>query len=209
MVTYSLTLRVTTSKGLIKKPTFSPSRSIFLSNSLSFSSISAARMTGLPTFFANILSQYALDEIELGGLGRLLALTSDDEFNSLAVLQFVDIFGRAEVYQLTSESYEKGDKEAVSRHLRGRLLFAPGMTYNQLTSRFAAGAVIKTTSLTEEFDYNAFQAYYGETVVPLFVIEQNGNLVVVTANNPPRPQPGQKLISLIKPAEAIPTPSES
>ena len=162
-----------------------------------WANISAARMAGISTFYANILSQYALDEIELGGMGHLIALTSDDEFNSLAVLQLANTFGQSAVYQLPSESDEKGHKGKVSRHLRGRLLFGSAITYAYLTARFATGAVIKTTSLTEEFDYNAFQMHYGETAVPLFLIDQNDNLVIFTVNNPPKPKPGQKLISLI------------
>jgi NhaP-type Na+/H+ or K+/H+ antiporter len=63
-----------------------------------WASISTARMTKLPTFYGNILSQYALEEMELGGIGRMLALTSDSDFNSLAVLHFVDIFDRAQLY---------------------------------------------------------------------------------------------------------------
>jgi NhaP-type Na+/H+ or K+/H+ antiporter len=168
-----------------------------------WANISAARMAGVPTFYANILSQYALDEIELGGMGYLMALTSDDEFNSLAVLQLANTFGQSKVYQLPSESEEKDRKGKVSRHLRGRLLFGSAITYAYLTARFAAGAVIKTTSLTEEFDYDAFQAYYGETAVPLFLIDSNDNLVIFTANNPPKPKPGQKLISLIDPTEEL------
>lgn len=173
-----------------------------------WTNISAARMAGIATFYANILSQYALDEIELGGMGHLIALTSDDEFNSLAVLQWANIFGQSAVYQLPSESEEKGHKGKVSQHLRGRLLFGSAITYTYLTTRFATGAVIKTTSLTEEFDYDAFQSYYGETAIPLFLIDQNDNLVIFTANNPPKPKPGQRLISLIDPREEFlaPTP---
>ena len=57
-----------------------------------------------------------------------MALTSDDEFNSLAVLQLAGIFGQSEVYQLPSGSEEKNHKEKVSRHLRGRRLFGAGIT---------------------------------------------------------------------------------
>jgi hypothetical protein len=121
----------------------------------------------------------------------------------LAVLQLANTFGQSAVYQLPSESDEKGHKGKVSRHLRGRLLFGSAITYAYLTARFATGAVIKTTSLTEEFDYNAFQTYYGETAVPLFLIDQNDNLEIFTANNPPKPKPGQKLISLIDPAKEL------
>jgi hypothetical protein len=167
-----------------------------------WANISSARMAGLPTFYANILSQYTLDEIELGGIGHLLALTSDNEFNSLAMLQFASIFGRARVYQLASDSDERGSKETVSRHLRGRPLFRPGITYSQLSSRVAAGAVIKTTSLTDDFDYDAFQGHYGGMAVPLFLVDKNGDLTVFTIDRPPQPQPGQKLISLINPTSA-------
>lgn len=165
--------------------------------------VSAARMVGVPTFYANILSQYALDEIELGGIGRLMALTSDDEFNSLAALQFGNVFGRSQVYQLPSGGEEEGDKRKVSQYLRGRLLFGTEVTYSYLTNRFASGAVIKTTNLTEEFDYDAFGAYYGETALPLFLIDQNGNLAIFTPDNPPKPRPGQKLISLIEPKKEL------
>ncbi len=166
-----------------------------------WANISAARMAKLPTFYGNILSQYALEEMELGGIGRMLALTSDSDFNSLAVLHFVDIFDRAQLYQLSPQGEKEGGKGTVSRHLRGRLLFGPDLAYGHLSRLFASGAAIKSTSLTEEFGYDAFQAHYANKAVPLFLISQNGNLTVFTANNSPQPQPGQKLISIIPGAE--------
>lgn len=164
-------------------------------------SISTARMAKLPTFYGNILSQYALEELELGGIGRMLALTSDSDFNSLAVLHFADIFDRAQLYQLPLEGEKEGDKRTVSRHLRGRLLFGPDLTYGHLSRLFASGATIKATSLTEEFGYDDFQAHHAGKAIPLFLISQNGNLTVFTTDNPPQPQPGQKLISIIPGAE--------
>jgi hypothetical protein len=169
-----------------------------------WANVSTARMAGLPSFYASILSQYALDEIELGGIGRLLALTPDNEFNSLAALQFTDVFGRAEVYQLPPKSEEKGPREVVSQHLQGRLLFGTGITYEYLSRRFAEGAVIRTTKLTQEFDYDAFRVLYGGEAISLFLIDQNGNLMVFTRDNPPNPRPGQKLISLVNPANDAP-----
>jgi hypothetical protein len=62
----------------------------------------------------------------------------------------------------------------------------PSFTYR----RFNSGAVIKTTELTEEFDYDAFQAYYSATAVPMFLIDQNGKLAIFTVDNPPKPKTG-------------------
>jgi NhaP-type Na+/H+ or K+/H+ antiporter len=163
--------------------------------------ISVARMAGLPTFYASVLSEYVLDEIELGEIGRLIALTSNDEVNSLAALHFADIFGRQEVYQFPPEREESESKEAVSQHLRGRTLFGLGITYTYLYDRFAAAAVIKTTALTDEFGYDDFQKFYGETAIPLFLIDEAGDLLVFATDNPPTPQPGQTLISLVNPVE--------
>lgn len=166
-----------------------------------WANISAARMDGLQTFYANILSQYAIDEIELGGIGRLLALTYDDEFNSLAVLQFVNVFGRSESYQLISDSEQSDTKKVVSRHLHGRILFGQGVSYTELSKRFFKGATMKATTLSSEFDYAAFQAHHGDSAIPLFLIDNSGKLKMFTADTPLKPRPEQKIISIVDPEE--------
>jgi len=81
------------------------------------------------------------------------------------------------------------------------LLFAPYATYEFFERSFASGATIKVTKLTEEFNYEAFREYYGGLVLPLFSIDQNGKMLVFTADNVIKPKTGQKLISLVRPAE--------
>ena len=168
-----------------------------------WANVSAARMEGVSAFYGNILSQYTLDEIELGGIGRLLALTSDNEYNSLAALQLANDLGRSGVYQLPAEGGEKGDKKTVSRHLRGRLLFNTDATYVSLAKHFSSGAIIKTTELSEEFDYDAFTTYYADRALSLFTIGQGGKMTVFEVDNAPKPKPGQKLISIILPEKHI------
>jgi NhaP-type Na+/H+ or K+/H+ antiporter len=65
----------------------------------------AARMAGLPVTFASIGSEYIQEEIDLGGIGRLLALTPNDEVNTLAAMAFAERFGSGEVYQLARISH--------------------------------------------------------------------------------------------------------
>ncbi len=160
--------------------------------------IMAARLAGLPAHCASVLSEYIVDEVDLGGLGRLMALTPNDEVNALATLHFMEIFGRAEVYQLSPKEITHKRRETVSPPLRGRLLFGSGMTYARLNQRFRDGAVVKTTKLTEKFDYAAFQARYSNQAVPLFLINELGELVIFTTDNGPLPRPGQVLISLVE-----------
>jgi NhaP-type Na+/H+ or K+/H+ antiporter len=163
--------------------------------------IRAARMSGLPTVWANVLSEYVRDEIDFGGIGRLLALTPNDEVNALATQEFAQFFGRAEVYQLPMKKAESDRRESVSREHAGRLLFGADLTHPRLWRRFAAGAVVKKTPLTEEFDYRAFCDYYGPSATVLFLITRAGDLKVVTADETLEPEAGQKLISLVDPEE--------
>ncbi len=165
-----------------------------------WANISSARMEGLPTYYGSILTEYVLDEIELGGIGRLLALTPNDEVNTLASLHFAGVFGRAEVYHLSpKDDSTMGKEKTPLQHLRGRLLFGEGITYTFLSDRFLSRSLVKKTLLTEEFDYMAFQSLYANSAIPLFLIDKNGELIVFTKDNPPKPRPGQTLISLVPP----------
>ena len=160
----------------------------------------AARMSGLSTYVGNVLSERTVDEIELGGIGRLLATTANDEINSLAALHFKPILGRANVYQLPPTRDTK-QMEHVSRRLQGRSLFSDQATCLYLAQRFANGAVVKTNHLTEEFDFKAFQAMYGKNATPLFLIDDETELIVVSSDRAIHPLPGQKLISLVDPVD--------
>ncbi len=165
--------------------------------------VTEARLAGLKTYFGGILSEPVLERIDLYGIGRLLALTSNDEANSLAALHFRSIFSRKEVYQLPPKAGREATRKLVSPlYLSGRFLFADDMSYDVLTRRFALGATIKKSNLTKQFDWQAFQERYGGNAVPLFLINSDRELTVVTATNPPKPKPGDTVLALVDaPAE--------
>ncbi|KPK82477.1 MAG: hypothetical protein AMS25_02090 [Gemmatimonas sp. SM23_52] len=161
-----------------------------------YANIAEARMEGLPVYYGSALTEIALDAIELQGIGRLLALTSNDEVNSLTALHFSEIFGRDCVYQLPPEQLAHASKQVVSRSLRGHFLFDPQATYWNLTARFDAGADVKTTNLTEAFDYKRFRARYRDAI-PLFLINEDGEFTVFTVKHPPDPAPGHRLVAIV------------
>lgn len=165
-----------------------------------------ARLAGLPTFYGSVLSQYVLDRIELSGIGRLLALTPNEEVNSLASLHFSRVFGRSEVYQLAAEGPESSRVSKVSTGLRGRELFGRGLTYEKLDTFLSEGATIRKTTLTREFDYKKFRSTHQESAIPLFVIDETRQLSVVTTDKSFAPKAGQTVISLMKRPE-VPNPT--
>jgi NhaP-type Na+/H+ or K+/H+ antiporter len=159
----------------------------------------AARMAGLSVAFASIGSEYVQEEIDLGGIGRLLAMTPNDEVNTLAAMGFSERFGRAEVYQVATSESSSDRTERVDAYRRGRMLFDKPTTIVELESRFAAGAKIKKTTLTPDFTYDDFLARYGESALVLFRIDETGKkLFIATEKSELTPRPGQKLIALVK-----------
>ncbi len=165
-----------------------------------YANIAEARMAGLPVYYGSALTEGTLANIELEGIGRLLALTSNDEVNSLTALHFSEVFGDNGVYQLPPEQLTASTKQVVSQHLRGRFLFDPDTTYWQLTARFDAGADVKTTNLTEAFNFQTFRERYRDAI-PLFLIGEGGSLTIFTVKDPPEPSPGQRVVAVVDPLE--------
>lgn len=165
-----------------------------------YSHVAEARMQGLPAHCASILSEFVEEEMDLSGLGRLLAVTPDEQVNALAVHEMAHIFGRRNVYQISPDSSGSG-RRSVGEHLRGRLLFHEGLGSAQLTKRLLEGSVVKKTTLGDEFDYEDFQQMYGEAAVVLFIIDVKQNLRVCAANESISPESGDTLVALV-PGEA-------
>jgi NhaP-type Na+/H+ or K+/H+ antiporter len=160
--------------------------------------IDCATDEGIPAMQANIVAGHTIDKIELVGVGRLLALTPNDEVNSLATLHFAELFSRAEVYQLSPRI--EGNAGPISQPLHGRLLFKRGMTYNKLNDRFESGAVIEKIELTKDFTYAKFQSFYDIEPIPLFLIDEAKNLAIFTTdNNALLPEQGDTVIALVNP----------
>lgn len=167
-----------------------------------WANISAARLDGISTYHGSVVSEQIFDELDLAGIGKMLALTPNDEINNLAVLHFMGIFDRAESYQLAGRGKTDSEKDRISPHLRGRILYGKDVTFDYLTRRHDLGAKVKPVRLTDQFNFEVFREFYGETAIPLFLITQNAELMVFATDNPLTPQPGQTLICLVDEKES-------
>lgn len=63
-----------------------------------------------------------------------------------------------------------------------------------------SGALIERIPIKEDFDLEKFISSSGKSAIPLFLINDGNTLTVFAADNPPTPQTGQVLISLVNPA---------
>ena len=159
-----------------------------------WSNVSAARMEGLTAYYGSLLSDHSDDEVRLSGIGKLLALTSNDEANALAALKYAREFDSEHVYQLApgrgaSVRGRLGDEQ------RGRTLFTKPVTYAELSGLFNRGGELKKTPITEAFRMEDFEELYGQDYLPMFLI--SGKTVRVMTEGSAPPEAGQTLVSLV------------
>lgn len=163
--------------------------------------IRAARLAGIPAYFGNALSEESTDKMDLDGIGRLIALTPNDEVNSIAAIHFIDPFERAEVFQLAPKMQLQttaGTQTEVKlpQHLSGRILFGKDITFAVITDRFEKEGKFEATEVTKEFDFEAYKVR-PKQALPLFLISPEGTLQVFARDKLPKPLPGQTLVSLV------------
>lgn len=162
--------------------------------------VTEARLRGLDAGQGNLLSEFLETHIELSGIGRLLALTPNDEANALACKHFEDEFGSSEVYQLPPNlSGPTGrNGQSPNRYALGRVAFSKSATCEHFMALIEAGAVVKRTPLTQQFTFDDFRNQYaGSEVIPLMAIK--GKTVEVnTVAKPLQPVPGWTVLSLVR-----------
>jgi len=164
--------------------------------------ISKARMAGLTTFFGNPTSQHAALNLDLTGIGRLLAMSNRRELNSLACLHYRQEFGREHVYRLRVLAPEDANnRSAFAGNLRAKALFGADMTRTRFVELLDGGWRIKTNALTEAFGWPDFVAQHGADTVLLFGIEPSGKLRVAGTREKIEPRQGWTVIALVPPTQ--------
>ena len=93
---------------------------------------------GLAARRLNVLAEDATHNLDLRGIGRLMAFTSNDEVNALATARFARVFGRREVFQLSPGKRRSGETGVPSEYL-GRQIGIDGVTYSTIDERARQG----------------------------------------------------------------------
>jgi len=158
--------------------------------------VTESRLAGLEAYHGNALAEETGDELDLGGVGRVLALTGNDEVNTLAMLHFGEVFGRAEVYRLPAE-----DARPPGGMRAGRMLFGPDVHFSALADALDSGATLRATPLSNAFTYADYKAHYDDRATSLCLVTENRRVQFFTADSRPTPKPGHTLISLVAAGE--------
>jgi hypothetical protein len=162
--------------------------------------IENAKQVGLAGFHDSIMADGIVDELPMECIGRLLALTDNDELNTLAAVRYGQWLGDDHVYQLVPGKHEADDK-TISGRMRGHTLFKRDITFRELDTQYFGG---KEIVLVQDNAVEKLATYRenGVFFLVLFVITNDGRLLVSTADNPATPRSDEAAIIWVDAAAA-------
>jgi len=167
----------------------------------SFNNWSQCRMVGIPAECASVLSDYVQEELDLSGIGRVLAVTPNDEVNALTMQEFSSIFGRQNIYRMPPWDYKKGRRSSEGGHAAGRWICHPQVTHNLMRRQVRDGGTFKVTRISEEFTYEQFIERNGANCILFFTVDTNNNLLINTVEDPLKVKAGDTIVSFVPGAE--------
>ena len=164
------------------------------------SELTKARMEGLRAFRTSVLDDDEDDEDQAGSDDLVLLATPNDEFNALAAIRAIESRDRSQVYQLAPSV----GSERVATRLRARILVSLDFSFTEVSEQMLAGAVFRTTELTDQFQFADYTKKHGPSATPIFVIERGSIVGVFSADSTPSPATGQTIVSLMAPVTPEP-----
>jgi hypothetical protein len=162
-----------------------------------YTNIAKARMSGLRTYFGNPISDHADHHLDLIGIGRLFAMSMDKEMNTLSEIHYRHEFGERKLYRLKfSEEKVKSERDDKQSNFSSQWLFGKDVTYTKLASMLSKKAKIKITNITDSYTYEQYKAD-NKQFVPLYTIDKEGKLHVITDKFDGSVPRDRKLIALV------------
>ena len=171
-----------------------------------YTNIARARMSGLRTYFGNPISDHADHHLDLIGIGNLFAMSMDKEMNTLSEIHYRHEFGERNLYRLKfSEEKVKSERDDKQSNFASQWLFGKDVTYTKLASMLSRKAKIKITNITDSYSFAQYKAD-NKQFVPLYTIDKEGKLHVITDKFDDTVPRDRKLVALVVDDEVQPKP---
>ncbi|MHA7882912.1 cation:proton antiporter [Nitratireductor rhodophyticola] len=138
--------------------------------------IAEARLSEIPVFYGDILSEEAHHSIDPKRFSTLIAVTDNDAYNSLVCTDFAPELGRSHVYQL-GRGADQSKRMSLNFTLGGRPLTEDGVDFRALRERHWQGWTFQATKLSDEFDYDAYLKSRAEETIVLLWVKPSGKIV--------------------------------
>ena len=170
----------------------------------SWENIRAARMANLTVYYGNPVSEHAENNLDLTGIGRMLAISPYKQLNTLSTYHYLDLFGAGSVFGLPEGDQDvRASHQSSEKYVQTRNRFDEKATFAKLASLVSKGASIKITQLSQEFTFEDYLKKHGNRLTLLFAIKPDKKLVPLGQADKLLPEDGWEIISLIQPAPEL------
>jgi len=158
--------------------------------------VRAVRRIGLESYMGNALSEALHDQLDFDGIGKMVALTPNDEANTLAVIEFSHFFGKKETYQLLPTS-DSPREDPIKAH--GRILFSRALSFSDIDRLWDEGYRISEQIIDLENKEITIEEIEENTIV-LGIIRPDVAFVLRSADIKSKIKDGDILITFTKDA---------
>jgi len=156
--------------------------------------VGRARADGFDAYCGNVLSDEFLEELDLSEIGHAIALTQNNEVNTFAQTTLVEFIERADIHPLPPTPMPAGNDGDMKKVLNP--LFSQKAHYHFINQALANGGKFHLMTVEEAMDTAKFKQHYGDNLLPLFVVDEDGRLVVCTEKEELKIEEGAKLLYL-------------
>lgn len=175
----------------------------------SWENIKAARMENLSVYYGNPVSEHAENNLDLTGIGNMLAISPYKQLNTLSTYHYLDLFGLGNVLGLPEGDQDvRASHQSSEKYVQTRNKFDDKATFARLASLMSKGASIKVTQLSQEFSFESYLKKHGNRLNLLFALQPDKTLVPLGQDDKVMPQEGWEVISLIQPAPESAEPNK-
>ncbi len=126
--------------------------SVMLADS-SWSRLRPARLSGIPVYFGEILSEESDESLEFNELGYVLSATSNDAYNALVCTHFAHERGYHRVFQLPMYTADEREARNLRHSLRGAIVLDETEVYGELERRAYTGWTFQKTRFSDDYTY--------------------------------------------------------
>jgi hypothetical protein len=113
--------------------------------------------------------------------------------NTLAASHFRKVLGDSNAHQLLPSTEGGHPRPDYAEELQG-VLFAGGVTRDQLMALIKAGALVTTVPIEDGLDFGQVQARFGQDAAPLFSIDEDETELSFIDRDDPLPASGSLVL---------------
>lgn len=165
--------------------------------------LAAARMDGLATQHGSVFADTTWADAGIQRATGFVALTPNDELNTLATRHAASVIGRDRVFQLPPSRPEHEAWWTLPAGAFARPAFANDATHERLAELVERGWTTTATRLTEKFDREAYDATHPDAVV-MFTVATKGGVTIHAVDSSRRIGGDDIVVALNPPHENAP-----